>query len=258
MNEEQSIPDENTMSLIMDRKIYYAAPASFNDPFDCNLSLHLENTSSRQWKQYARHLMDQHPQCRDILQEFIDKKAWKSIPINIDDIRDEIYRKSSVLCLSSKGDSIPMFSYYADNHRGVAVEISFAPQETPCGYSLQEIISGPMSGKITSEFVQYLPEAPELNYLHLRGTSKLVKNTIFTKFIEWQHEKEFRIFRNKIEPSTVKLEDKMITRIIFGERASDEGIKLVKKWTSNYKSKVILSKAKKLRNAFKLTIEDFE
>jgi hypothetical protein len=256
-DENRNIPDKHTHSLIAKRNIYYAAPASFNDPLDCRLSFHVENTTEIEWKEYIRKLIDEYPNQRQALNNFMKNREWTSTLFDLSKTQEELYQNSSVLCLSSKGNSIPMFSYYADNHRGVAVEISFTPQETPCGFSYQQIKSGAIGGNITSAFVTYLPEAPELNYLRLRGTPALVKNAMFTKFIEWQHENEFRIFRKGIAPSSVQLEDKMITRIIFGERASERDVELVKEWIADYKTTVLLSKIRNIPNSYSLVIEDF-
>ena len=103
-------------------------------------------------------------------------------------ILDGISPKIGVLCFSKPTDNIPMWSYYADQHRGVVigVDVSRIGGKLPCFRGFV---------RYRKNRVRYNPFSP----LSREQRSQ----TIFTKSYEWQHEQEFRcIFRlNDLIPS---------------------------------------------------------
>ena len=176
------------------------------------------------------------------------------------DTQELNYHKSSVFCLSKKPDSIPMFSYYADSHRGVALEFSFSNLNVPCGVDYLSSISssgGTRSG-VTFGDVLYPDGYPELNYHRLYDSPKLVENIIFSKHHEWRHEQEYRIFRRAIPASTVGFEPGLLTGVVFGCKSTIEDVDLVKGWLAGWATSVSLSKAVVSSSSFSLEIEEFD
>jgi hypothetical protein len=153
-----------------------------------------------------------------------------------------------------------MFSYYADSHHGVAVELAFSADEIPCGIPCGDL-SNPeqlYQRKIVVGDVVYSPTMPELNYHRLYGTPQLVTSLLFTKLEDWKHEEEFRIFRRGVAASVVQFQKTMLSRVIFGARSLPEDVELVKKWLANHAHPVVLAKAEISTAKFGLTITDFE
>ena len=130
-------PHPFTRSLFEKAEIYYSAPKDFNDPFDCNLRIHTNGSTDEEWEIYLDRLIAMTPAKADVLRHVKSEKWWNTKPeIKADLGREqqyENYNNSSVFCLAKKGNSIPMFSYYADSHRGIAVEFQFSDLEVPCG-----------------------------------------------------------------------------------------------------------------------------
>jgi len=256
-------PHPFTESIFRDSKIYYANPASFNDPFDCNLKLHVIDSSEEEWRKYCDELVGSLPEYKEKIEEFKREKQWN----RIQDIQSaigaetlEINMKSSLLCLSKKGNSIPMFSYYSDSHRGIAIEFKFTDTEIPCGfdYNHKNQMGIGYNGKISFDDVQYSKRFPELNYHRLRGKKDLIKNIIYTKHHEWMHEAEFRIFRRGVPASNVKFNQRLLTRVIFGCKTRTEDMDLVRAWLADWPSDVIFSKAETAEDQFNLNIRDLE
>lgn len=254
----------NTESIFTKAELWYDAPANFNDPFDCNLRTHIDNSTDAEWEAYCDKMMIQFPDSKAQFLATKSGKLWKNNPALGADVGKSQqklhYNDSSVLCLSKKGNSIPMFSYYADSHCGIAIEFSFSDQEVPCGYPCQPSTpcGKPYDGKVVFRDVEYPSSFPELNFHRLRNTDKIVRHLMFTKSPEWSHEEEFRIFRRKMPKSATAFDRTLLTRVIFGCKTEPADIALVKSWLSGWPSDVVLSKAEPEVDRFELTVTDFD
>jgi hypothetical protein len=257
------IANDFTQALIQSCEVYYATPSTFNDPYDCNFTLHADDSTDEDWIRYINVLIAKNPDQAPSLTTVRDNRLWKTyLALNAfgEDARRKHYDESSVLCLSKRGDSIPMFSYYADDHHGIAVELTFSDDEIPCGIPCGDLSTPAQlyQRKIVVQDVVYSPTLPELNYHRLYDSPQLVTSLMFTKLIEWKHEEEFRIFRRGVAASVVQFPKPMLTRIIFGARSSREDIDLVKTWLAGHGYSVVLAKAQISASQFGLSIVDFE
>jgi|GEM_PF-2568870 len=259
-------PHPFTKSIFEKAEIFYSAPKHFNDPFDCNLRLHTNGSTDAHWEAYFDKLI---PLALDAseaasiqrakFEKWWNTKAGIKANLGLDQHRTH-FEESSVFCLSKKGNSIPMFSYYADSHQGIAIEFSFSDTEIPCGIAFGDPTRPDTwyDRKVVFRDVEYPPTYPELNYLKVYGTDQLLRSLLFTKHHEWAHEKEFRIFRRKVAASTVQFDKRIVTRVIFGCRTSSADVALVKGWLVGWPSDVVLSKAETSANQFNLHIKDFD
>lgn len=257
-------PHPFTASIFEKQELWFSAPKEFNDPFDCNLRLHVNDSTDDEWIKYIDLMIYQNPRSRTNLEAAKNGKLWKvnpSMTTGIGASTQELnYYRSSVFCLSKKPDSIPMFSYYADSHRGVAVEFSFSNLNVPCGVNyLNSVISsgGTRSGVVFND-VLYPDGYPELNYHRLYDTPELLNNIIFAKHHEWRHEQEYRIFRRAIPASTVNFETSLLTGVVFGCKSTAENVDLVKGWLARWPTPVTLSKTTVSASSFSLEIEEFD
>ncbi len=262
-DKSRGIPNQYTRAAIEASEIYYATPKDLNDPFDCNLKLHANDSPDTEWEGYIDNLIIKYPAREAQLRQIKHDKSWLSHPElrQVGKINSRtIYEESSVFCLSKKPNSIPMFSYYADEHRGLALEFSFSDIEVPCGIPFGDI-NTPDSWydrKVIFRDVEYQSHFPELNYIRLNGFPQLTISLMFTKYIEWCHEEEFRIFRRKVPASTVVYDKRLLTRIILGARTEDKDIDLLKSWLHVHPTPVILSKAVPSTSSFDLFVNDVE
>jgi len=257
-------PHPFTASLFERRELWFASPSDFNDPFDCNLRLHVDDSTDEEWCSYIDLMMKENPKAKPNLEQVKAGRLWRVNREMTKGIGDKTqalnYSKSSVFCLARRADSIPMFSYYADSHRGVAIEFSFSNRNVPCGVNYLNSITAPGSGGSGVVFseVLYPEKYPELNYHRLYGSEQLLKSIIFTKHHEWSHEYEYRIFRRGVPASAVSFDPAILTGVVFGCKAGDAETAMVKCWLNEWPTKVVLSKSKVSTDSFSLKTEPFD
>lgn len=92
---------------------------------------------------------------------------------------NEVSSQIGALCLSKPSNNIPMWSYYANQHRGVAFGINI------------DNIGGRLGGP--SGFVKYCKHRVRLNPFAADAQAVSQRERVlFTKSYEWRHEQEFR------------------------------------------------------------------
>ena len=124
--------NENSLSVLINRTVWFAKSDSFNDPFDCKIPFNnyinlqeLENFLPR-YKNFKgipeKQLEEEMQKIRDsrgqVDAEF--RKIW-SIVLQA---ADDQLRNSGVFCLSQCNTNILMWSHYADNHKGFFIEFA--------------------------------------------------------------------------------------------------------------------------------------
>ena len=265
-------PHPFTATIFKDAQIYYAAPKSFNDPFDCNLKLHFDGTTPAEWRIYFESLAQKFPHRKRNLEKFArdisnTKKSlqWRDFSRNlekkIEETRKSHYEDSSVLCLSKKPNSIQMFSHYTDSHHGIAIEFNFNSRNIPCGIQFGDP-KNPREWyekKIAISDVVYQEDFPELNLIRLsQHPNRIVYSLMFTKQKDWSYEEEVRIFRRGVKAASAPFERSMISHIIFGCKAREAEVLLVKGWLRDWPVDVTLSKAEQVQDKFELQIKYLE
>jgi len=255
--------NESTRRLIQDKSLWYATPNSFNDPFDCNMKLHVDDSKNEDWEGYLQKAIENYGDPAGRLKHFMANKTWDKVPWNKDgdgSTFDTHHNKSSVLCLSKKNNSIPMFSYYADEHKGFCAEFTFGIEQVPCGFEFNDrnARGTPYAGKIIFKDVIYQDNYPDLNYHRNYGNPALVDKLIFTKHADWRHEKEYRIFRRGVAAATVTYPDEMLTGIVFGCRATSTDIDTVKTWLACRTTPVTIYRATQTEKSYDLEIEQID
>jgi DUF2971 family protein len=149
----------------------------------------------------------------------------------IERIRD-IDREFGILSLSMTADNLLLWAHYADEHRGLAVEID--PDESefrtqaPSDHDFQ-----------LARSVRYSAQRPLIP-----ETDDILFEHFFVKSLEWEYEQEYRIVRklaSSVEtvrptaPYPVHLYDlppNAIRKVIFGVRAPDDQRAILMKETS--------------------------
>ncbi len=60
-------PHPHTASIFIKSEIYFSAPSSFNDPYDCNLKLQFEGSSDKDWHEYLDLVMAENPTDHELI-----------------------------------------------------------------------------------------------------------------------------------------------------------------------------------------------
>ena len=102
--------NENSLSVLINKKIWVAKPESFNDPFDCNYNFSLK----------------------------LDEEILKQGDSNIKDIQinaaatnkvlKERFSNTGIFSMSKRNNSILMWSHYANQHKGFCIEFERKPE----------------------------------------------------------------------------------------------------------------------------------
>ncbi len=115
------------------------------------------------------------------------------------------FENSRICSLSRSLDEIRLWSYYADGHKGIAIEIDFSEN----GKDIYEIMYG--------------PKLPEFGNTILGGP--LTEDVLSYKTDHWKHEAEYRIIQNEnYYPITGRIKS-----IFTGHRISNFHLELLEK-----------------------------
>jgi hypothetical protein len=227
--------------ILEDLRLKITPPNEFNDPFEItprsqfavSLASQLDKVQTN--PEYYRQVYEEMHQVGifgDTFEQFIDglpealrrdfakyKKSSKQ-ELETCDMKslDDASKYLGILCLSKPPNSIPMWSYYANHHRGVVFGLDI------------DRIGGPYSGP--SGLVNYRKQRARINPYIPPSLDAFIR-LIFTKSVEWKHEHEYRrVFQLSgliCRPSKKagvnnyfwNISGDAIQEIIFGCRASD-------------------------------------
>lgn len=185
--------NEYSLRNLKNAQIFFNAPISFNDPFDCSM---VESSFSYKDSDVvdlynnfqANGLMGDRPQVKDydeIPQEFVDQfKA--GIVGSIPDIEKKHLRDVGCTCFSEKNDHILMWAHYANGHKGMCLEFD----------STQD----PFDRALPITYSDSFPQINPINILIKNEDDLLSKETLkplLTKYDCWGYEAEWRLFHKE-------------------------------------------------------------
>jgi hypothetical protein len=177
-------PDRLWMT-VLENKVHCAGPRDFNDPWDCRpcydesvlddpavYNEHVEYFDRVDRKHGPPKTDEERAQRLERLRT--DPAFLKSLVRVMVGIDKPIHERYRILCLSSKPDSIVMWSHYADKHRGVCLQFSADEEEFSGAYRVEYSETYP-SFKLADESLE----------------RKLLP--LVTKSTAWSYEDEYRV-----------------------------------------------------------------
>jgi Protein of unknown function (DUF2971) len=187
----------NSLSILINKKIWVAKPASLNDPFDCKIKFKLE-INSEAFSKYLNRTDRSTGNRQKDYENFL-----KGLQMTTEDISN-----FGVFSMSQIEDNILMWSHYANHHKGFC--IGFVRKN--------DNLFGDIARTQPVEYDYNYPEAYPLdengNY-----DEAIFKKMLFTKAKDWEYEKEWRLIYNEGDKEEPLLAD--ISSIIFGLRMSE-------------------------------------
>lgn len=211
---------ERTERLIRRRRIYYAAPKQFNDPFDCQVCFNF----------------DRAPLSAVGLSKLDQISAHSNAFM-----RDRINEEIGVLSLTERNDSLLMWSHYSDCHAGICLAFEF--DATAPLYRVRYSDARPQL---------YFADVREHERDNARFKDAVVK-TMTTKASDWAYEKEWRCI-DFGGPGERPMPRDMLTGIIFGCRTSDEDKAVVRGWVRSSGQNVAFYQAAQRDGTFTLEV----
>ncbi len=206
--------NEFSLRMLVNREMWVAKPASFNDPFDCALTPGSPKTTVDQLHQINNLIRELYEpeEAEKQIREIVERNHLKPVKeVEDKSIEKHMFeaRESGVFSLSEKNNDILMWSHYANNHTGFCIE-----------FERKDIKSNFLSHFMCRK-VEYTVEYPNLHRI-----IDLPDVNLFTKADGWKYESEWRLV-TKQGNTTLPL-PAPITAIYFGLRSSDDSIKTVK------------------------------
>lgn len=221
--------EKRTNEIIVNSELYFASHTSFNDPFDCNLSL--KTLSAYSDKEYNR---------------FFNKKVFGKGKDLRNFRKKLIFEKSKVgiQSMSYTYKNILMWSHYSEYHKGLCFGFdSRLFEDSRIRYYQVKYINN-----IDYELISFFnPPKGE------------IKRMFTTKSEFWEYEKEIRFFDFKNGIGTKKFHKECLKEIIFGCRADETNIKkIIQLCQLNGFEHVIFKKARIVSGRFELDFDEID
>lgn len=220
--------NENSLSVLINKKVWVPKPESFNDPFDCD--------------------SDFNPYAEEKALEALSRKTI----LTIDDLNDvfaegirnakEKFTNSGIFTMSAVNDSILMWSHYADKHKGFCI-----------GFDRKS--NNALGKDERTKRIEYEDDYPEVHLLDSNGKMNeyIFVDMFFTKFKGWNYEAEWRIKCD--EGNTYMSLPSVISSITFGLKMSGHHKRTILNILAG-QSGIKFRQAEKVEHQFKINIID--
>jgi hypothetical protein len=237
--------------------LYFATPASFNDPFDCRIYPRFNYPQKSLNRHFAWVLREQPMNRAERRRKTKEARPSNRLFEEAFEMTMQGFRQEyGVLCLSAIENDILMWSHYAEAHSGVCFKFSTAP----------ELFQA-------AQPVEYPTRYPELDYIGLledmnnkesepvadEAKKELASKLFLTKALHWKYECEWRILRFDLDrahpgPGVVDFPANSLVGVILGCRADPSRRDYVRRLLRETGSGARLYQAKESRTEFALDI----
>lgn len=199
---------DKARAILVNDRIWAAAPSSLNDPNDMrfNLVLNEDHRVRRQWvKNNAELLAESNPAKK--LQKRRQLERQKITPKMEASFKQDLDRNTGLFCASTTPRETLMWTHYAADHTGICIQ--YAPYEDELFLIAKEVF---YSNNFPTLIVPSPPGKPQEFYLQ--------------KATRWEYEKEWRIVL-PLNNCSVVLRPAAIAGVIFGAKVKQETIDIV-------------------------------
>lgn len=191
-------------SIVVDSKLWFASPASFNDPFDMKWKTIIEGTPQEKRARLLR-IMGQNPDIATGNRSYRESEASRILadPIALLERVNQSGLKNAnnagVLSLTSEPRSILMWSHYAAHHTGIALQFEIARH--PKFF-------------VPAVTVKYSRDYPIRNWVD--DSHKDLEKGLYGKYEDWSYESERRIIHADFANNHLPYKPLALTAIILG------------------------------------------
>lgn len=195
--------------LITDLELFFSSPISFNDPFDFQITYRYDLLSRDERKEIYRNELIKNGYSGLNIEQQAEYLADNGPLANSNHLKmvseyqkQKMNTSFGIVSLSTKPDSILMWSHYGDCHRGFCV-----------GFNVSSIID---EFQVQWHKVHYENTFPEL--IPIAGSSWLARmaEAMHTKFKDWVYESEYRFVKFGYSDKAVNLNQSHYKSLIFG------------------------------------------
>lgn len=192
--------------LLIGHQLFFKEAHKLNDPYDCFPAIYANVTPERARLAFTRQLKRLAPDLDDQAREVEVEKLLANFDFDAVNTREfqsgarDAFKEQrevfAVYCLSTRNDSVLMWSHYAKDHTGFAVMFD----------GTDPIIR-------EAQRVRYEIDRPLID--PGAGKAETIHKTLLAKARDWKYEKEWRITRVG-NPGLHAVDPAAITGIIFG------------------------------------------
>jgi hypothetical protein len=195
-------PTDRAFAEISQHRVYLASPDDLNDPFECRAPVSFDLALLRQ--QFIEEFAPSRGLSADEAANEFDASAGslsQELPAGLTDMRQD----SGLICLTAVPNSIRMWSYYAEAHKGIC--IGYSTKVHPFMVAMKVTYQNP---DIPLDIVAALRDDP----------TQLAAHITLRKAAEWDFDEEYRIPIGQIgdRPRAVPYDASGIVEIRFGAR----------------------------------------
>ena len=255
----RNFTSETHKRWIRNNEIFFASPASFNDPFDCAIYIRYDLLSdSEKLMKYRSHIRMENPQWnkKQILKE---AKSWmrkglltkeKQIESNERNFKNLTSKQIGILSLTKVKSPILLWSHYANYHQGYCIGYDKVSLEN----YLVEFFNKPKLVPFWFD-VKYQKDYPIIVPGDKLSTEDYMTVPFKTKSDVWEYESEYRIMLLGDTSIMITIPDYLITEITLGCKINEQDryeiIKLVKEKELN----IPIYQSRKHEEMFELVFE---
>ncbi len=238
------ILDDHLSDYLVGSYFYLSSVSDFNDPFDMGAYVTINANPRKRSEKINRILKARNP---DLTWKQRRKETGKlmAAPDQLSNIRlayEKSIKDMGAICFTPHPASLLMWSHYGDHHRGIALQFHLANDIRTMGRLIK---------------VKYSDTYPAIDWGE--NTEKALESVLATKNIEWEYEKEYRIFVVDAANSYLSFQPKALTGIIFGCRANQEikerVFNMLEKRSAMKHNPVTIYKAVKHSREYRVTIQ---
>ncbi|WP_415376665.1 DUF2971 domain-containing protein [Patiriisocius sp. Uisw_017] len=196
---------------LINSELWFAAPTSFNDPFDCQIN-DQTNWTDNNIRNYVSRTNSIGIDPEDVVQA--NQQTPGSFNQFFTNHLKKTLSKIGVTCFLQKPDNLLLWAHYSDSHKGVCLKFDITKDP--------DFFSKTFAVKYSSQY-------PNFDYLTERD--QLTNKAILTKSEHWEYEDEIRTIQDTFGLYPFKKE--CLTEIIFGCKTDPNEIKTIRQIVTN-------------------------
>lgn len=206
---------ETAKIILKNSTIRFSRPYSFNDPFDCQLTINTDNTNE-EIEKYANQTAIEKGLSTQQREEFLYQHSNpdERFELTNKSIQDAV-KSLKISCFSTVYDNLLMWAHYAEKHCGVVLKF--------------EVLKDASFFMIPYK-ANYVKNYPVFNYIrddYFRDSGYLSKLLVETKSLDWLYENEIRVMKpdtdkhNPVDYQDLLIKHEAIVGVIFGCKVED-------------------------------------
>ncbi|KZN30035.1 hypothetical protein N480_03565 [Pseudoalteromonas luteoviolacea S2607] len=239
---------DGSKCILTDGTMKFSHHSEFNDPFDCKLVYDIEKSmeylkSRPDLLKEAGRRLKLTPAQRLAKKKQMEHSIRRSLESG--EFHNSVIENVGICCLTKKPDNILMWSHYADNHKGVAIE--FNVNDASNNINMANIEEKLFGWDI--EYTDYMPKI-------IAGARDFdtVKDVFLKKSLEWAYEAEYRVLSMKKGPGIHRFDQQLISRVIAGVNMPEKDFLELYRLINKTGLKIELVRAKMSKTKYQILV----